>query len=84
MGGLAEDKLIDFSFIDTSRLPTILLISPTKNEITSSESPAGDDALSAGSDAECRQTDRLNEVIERHLGGQLDYGDIEVIAGWSV
>jgi len=53
-----------------------------QNEITCGISPAGDDTPSTGSDAKCRQTDRLNEVVERQLGGQLDYGDVEVFPGW--
>jgi len=50
---------------------------------TSGVSPSGDDTRRAGSNAERRQTDRLNEVVERQFGDQLKYSDVEVVCGWS-
>jgi len=49
--------------------------------ITFRVSPAGDDTVSSGGDADCRQADRLNEIVERQVRGQLEYGDVEIVAG---
>jgi len=55
-----------------------------RNKITSAVSPACDHTISVRSDAEFWQTDRLNEVIERQFGSQLEYSDVEVAVWWSV